>query len=119
MKLSIIIPAFNEEKTIGSVIEEIPKSLDGIDETEIIVINDGSIDGTETIAKAKGAKVYTFTKNKGLGKAIAYGFKKAIENDSDIMVILDADNQYDSKEVPLILKPIIQNKVQGKRNYKS
>jgi len=109
MKLVILIPAYNEEETIKKVIEEIPKNFDSIDEIEILVINDGSSDNTEKIAKESGATVYSFTSNKGLAKAISYGFSKSLEHKADILIILDADNQYDSTEIPLLLKPIIEN----------
>jgi len=122
LKLSIVIPAFNEEKTIGTVIKEIPQEFASIDKKEIIVIDDGSTDKTIEIAEKCGAKVYSFSENRGLAKAIAYGFAKAIEIKSDILVILDADNQYDSKEIPLLLEPIIAKKadiVLGDRQVKT
>jgi len=108
MKLVILIPAYNEEETIKKVIEEIPKKFDSIDEIEILVINDGSSDNTEKIAKESGATVYSFTSNKGLARAISYGFSKSLEHNADILIILDADDQYDSTEIPLLLKPIIE-----------
>jgi len=108
MKLVILIPAYNEEETIKKVIEEIPKNFESIDEIEILVINDGSSDNTENIAKESGATVYSFTSNKGLARAISYGFLKALDHNADILIILDADNQYDSTEIPLLLKPIIE-----------
>jgi len=110
LKLIILIPAYNEENTIGKVIDEIPKKINHVNEIEILVINDGSSDKTEEISKTKGAIVYSFTKNKGLAKAISFGFSKALERKTDILVILDADNQYDSKEIPKLLQPIIENK---------
>jgi len=121
LKLSIVIPAFNEEKTIERVINEIPQEFPTIDKKEIIVIDDGSTDKTAEIAQKCGAIVFSFKKNQGLAKAISLGFSKCIENNSDIMIILDADNQYDSKEIPLILKPIIEKKadiVLGDRQVK-
>jgi len=121
LKLSIVIPAYNEEKTIAAVIESIPKEFSSIDKIEVIVIDDGSTDKTVEIAKNCGAIVFSFKKNQGLAKAISLGFSKCIENNSDIMIILDADNQYDSKEIPLILKPIIEKKadiVLGDRQVK-
>ncbi len=121
MKLSIIIPAYNEEKTISLVIESIPKEFSSIDKIEVIVIDDGSTDSTADIAQKCGATVFSFKKNQGLAKAISLGFSKCIKNNSDIMIILDADNQYDSKEIPLILKPIIEKKadiVLGDRQVK-
>jgi len=121
MKLVILIPAYNEEETIKKVIEEIPKDFESIDEIEILVINDGSSDNTEKTAKESGATVYSFTSNKGLAKAISYGFSKSLDHKADILIILDADNQYDSTEIPLLLKPIIENQadiVLGDRQVK-
>jgi len=110
LKLSIIIPAFNEEKTIETVIKEIPEKFQSIDKMEVIVIDDGSSDNTAAIAQKCGAIVYSLKHNQGLARAISLGFSKCIENNSDIMIILDADNQYDSSEIPLILEPIINKK---------
>ena len=80
MKLSIIIPAYNEEKTIKQVIDEIPKKIQGVDEIQVIVIDDCSNDKTAEIAKNIGALVFSFNENKGLSKAISFGFSKAIED---------------------------------------
>ena len=66
MKLSIIIPAFNEEKTIEAVIKEIPEKFPGVDKREIIVIDDGSTDKTSDIAQKCGATVFSFKKNASL-----------------------------------------------------
>jgi len=110
MKLTILIPAYNEEGTIKQVIEEIPKSIESIRDIEIIVIDDGSSDNTAKIALDNGAFVYSLTHNQGLAKAISYGFEKCLEHQADILVILDADNQYDPKEIPLLLKPIMEHK---------
>jgi len=121
LKLSIVIPAYNEEKTIAQVIESIPKKFPSIDKIEVIVIDDGSTDNTVKIAKNSGATIFSFKKNQGLAKAISFGFSKCIENNSDIMIILDADNQYNSQEIPLILKPVIEKKadiVLGDRQIK-
>jgi len=110
LKLTILIPAYNEEGTIKQVIKEIPKSFESIRDIEVIVIDDGSSDNTAKIALNSGAFVYSLINNHGLAKAISYGFEKCLEHKADILVILDADNQYDSKEIPLLLKPIIENK---------
>ena len=109
MKLTILIPAYNEEATIKQVIQEIPKSFESISETEIIVIDDGSSDNTAKIAKENGATVYSFNQNQGLAQAISFGFRKCLEHKADLLVILDADCQYDGREIPLILKPIMEN----------
>jgi len=121
MKLTILIPAYNEEDTIKQVIEEIPKSLDSISEIEVIVVDDGSSDNTAKIARKSGAVVYSFIQNQGLAKIISFGFEKCLEHKADILVILDADSQYDSKEIPLLLKPIIEERadiVLGDRQVK-
>jgi len=121
LKLIILIPAYNEEKTLGQVIEEIPKKIEKISEIEIVVIDDGSNDKTVEVAKNKGALVYSFIENKGLAKAISFGFSKSIERNTDILVILDADNQYNSQEIPKLIQPIIENKadiVMGDRQVK-
>jgi len=106
LKLIILIPAYNEEGTIKQVIEEIPKSFDSIRDIEIIVIDDGSSDNTAKIALNNGAFVYSLIKNHGLAKAISYGFEKCLEHRADILVILDADNQYDSKGMQKTLNQI-------------
>jgi glycosyltransferase involved in cell wall biosynthesis len=121
LKLVILIPAYNEEKTIGEVIKNISEKFPSIDTHEVLVVDDGSSDKTAEIAKKNSAIVYSFTQNKGLAKAIAHGFAKAVERKADILVILDADNQYDSKEIPLLLNPIIEGKadiVLGNRQIK-
>ena len=121
MKLIILIPAYNEEKTIGEVIKNATENFPSIDSQEIIVVNDGSTDKTAETAKENGAIVYSFTQNKGLAKAIAFGFSKALERNADILIILDADNQYDPKEIPLLLDPIVKGKadiVLGDRQVK-
>jgi len=121
MKLTILIPAYNEEATIKKVIEEIPKSIELIREIEVIVIDDGSSDNTAQIARDSDAIVYSFIQNQGLAKTISFGFEKCIEHNADILVILDADFQYDSKEIPLILKPIMEDRadiVLGDRQVK-
>jgi glycosyltransferase involved in cell wall biosynthesis len=122
MKLTIVIPAYNEEKTLGKVIEQIPKEIDSITNLKIIVVDDGSTDKTSEIAKKHGAEVYSFTKNRGLAKAISKSFSLSIQNNSDFMIILDADNQYDPSEIPLLLKPVLENKadiVLGDRQVKT
>jgi glycosyltransferase involved in cell wall biosynthesis len=110
LKLVILIPAFNEEKTISDVIKSIGTSFPKINEIEVLVIDDGSTDKTADVARSCGALVYSFTQNKGLAKAISYGFSKARERKADILVILDADNQYDPNEIPLLLDPILGKK---------
>ena len=107
MRLTVLIPAFNEEKTIKKVIEEIPKKIDSIDKIEVMVIDDGSSDETVKVSEKAGAKVISFRQNQGRAKAVSEGFKKFLKSGSDILVLTDADDQYDSGEIPLIVNRII------------
>jgi len=97
MKLSVIIPALNEEEGIGGTLDEIKKSLDGRYEYEIVVVDDGSKDRTGDIAKSKGARVIRHPVNKGYGAAI----KTAVEGSRyDTICLLDADATYPSPQIP-------------------
>lgn len=106
MVISVIIPAFNEERTVGDVVATV-KSLNYID--EIIVVDDGSYDNTAQIAKEAGAKVIQHIKNQGKGSAIKTGFKSS---KGDIIVFLDADlENLTPKQVDSFIKPIINGEV--------
>lgn len=121
MRLTVLIPAFNEENTLDKVIAEVPTTIPSIDKVDILVIDDGSTDKTVEVAQKAGAQVFSFKQNRGRAKAVKEGFKKFLESGSDILVLTDADDQYDSKEIPLILKPIIEKKadvVLGDRQVK-
>jgi len=107
MKLAVLIPALNEEKTIGQVIDSIPKNLPQISETQIIVVNDGSTDKTEEIAKSRNAIVVRHKKNQGLGKSFQDGLEKAMSVKADILVTIDADGQFDANEIKNLILPII------------
>lgn len=103
MKLIAIIPAFNEEKTVGQVISKLRQYVD-----QIIVVDDGSKDRTYQIASENGAKVYRHAINRGLGGALGTGLQAALLNGADIIVTLDADEQHDPAEIPKLTKPIIE-----------
>ena len=113
MKLVVLIPAFNEEKTIGKVIQEIPKDIEGIDEIKILVVDDGSTDNTAEIAKKAGAD-YILKHKQNLGLAVAFrdGLEKALKLGGDIIVNTDADFQYNQKEIPKLIKPILEGKTE-------
>lgn len=111
MKLIVQIPCFNEEKSIGRVIERIPRKIPGIKSVKILVIDDGSTDKSVQMAKKAGADyVLLNPKNKGLAYTFCKGVEKAIELSADIIVNIDADNQYDPKEIERLVKPIIEQK---------
>ncbi len=110
MKLVVTIPAYNEEQTIGKVISEIPKKIQGIKETEVIVIDDGSEDKTSEMAESLGAKVYKNKTNMGLAYSFSKGLSLALESNADIIVNTDADFQYDQSQIAELVKPILDGK---------
>lgn len=110
MRLIITIPAYNEEATISKVIDEIPKKIKGIDEIEVLVIDDGSTDNTAKIAEAHGAEVIRHASNLGLAKAFRTGLYSSLEKGAGIILNTDADFQYNQKQIPLLLKPILEGR---------
>lgn len=110
MKLIIYMPALNEEEGIGSVIEDLPKRIEGIDDIKILVVDDGSTDSTAKIAREHGADVVSHNVNRGVGKAFQTAVEYALENNADILVSIDADRQFNNKQIPDIIQPILQNK---------
>jgi len=110
--LVIIIPAFNEEEGIGKILDGYPKDIQGIGKINIIVINDGSTDKTEEIAKNKGAHVISHPQNMGLGVSFRSGLAKALEMGADVIVNIDADGQFDIEEVPKLVNPILKGEAE-------
>ena len=108
-KLIIQIPSFNEGENILQTLECIPKNIKGVDEVEVLVINDGSTDDTAEIAEKWGAFVINVKPNKGLANAFRVGLNESLKLGADIIVNTDADNQYKASDIETIIKPIIAN----------
>lgn len=109
MKLIIQVPCYNEEKTLSSVLSELPTKIEGIDEIETMIIDDGSSD--KTIQVANDHKVDHIVKhvwNKGLWNAFKSGVEKALREWADILVNTDGDNQYPGKYIPALVTPVIE-----------
>jgi glycosyltransferase involved in cell wall biosynthesis len=109
MKLSIIIPVYNEKNTIEEIIHRVLNAEAGL-EKEIIVVDDCSQDGTRKILEELNhpkIKVYFHSKNQGKGAALQTGFSKA---EGDIILIQDADLEYDPREYPVLLGPILDGR---------
>jgi glycosyltransferase involved in cell wall biosynthesis len=111
MKLIVQIPCFNEETSLPLTLRDIPRTIEGIDKIEILVIDDGSTDRTAEIAKELGVDhIVKFTKNKGLARAFTSGIDASIKLGADIIVNTDADNQYKGEDIPKLIKPILEGK---------
>jgi len=104
-----MIPAYNEDATIGEVIRNIPRQIEGISKVEVLVVEDGSTDKTVEVARKAGAnKIISRKQRVGLAKAFENGLEVALEMGADIIVNIDADNQYDPKEIPKLIRPILK-----------
>lgn len=110
MKLIIYMPALNEEDNIQQVINNLPRTLDGVDSIQYLVIDDGSIDNTEAIAVNSGAQVVRHGINRGVGAAFHSAVQFALENDADILVGMDADGQFNPVDIPAMIAPILSGK---------
>ncbi len=109
MKLIIQIPCYNEETTLAITLSELPKEIDGIDEIQILIIDDGSTDKTLDVAKQNGVDNFVILPNNlGLAKAFSAGLAKSLELGADVIVNTDADNQYCAKDIEKLVKPILQ-----------
>jgi glycosyltransferase involved in cell wall biosynthesis len=111
MKLIIQIPVLNERDTISQVLADLPRQIDGIDEIDVLIVDDGCTDDTVTVALAQGARyVVRHTSNKGLATAYQSGIDAALQLGADIIVNTDGDHQYPGSEIPHLVAPILEGK---------
>jgi len=109
MKLIIQIPCLNEEESLPKTLADLPKSIDGIDIIETLIINDGSQDRTVEVAEQCSVDyIISFTKQKGLARAFSAGLDAALKAGADIIVNTDADGQYKGEDIPRLIKPILE-----------
>lgn len=113
MKLIIQIPCYNEEQTLPITLADLPRHIDGIDEIEYLIINDGSNDRTVDVAREHGAHhVISFPKNKGLAKGFMAGVDACLRLGADIIVNTDADNQYSGADIAKLVQPIVKGEAE-------
>ncbi len=111
MKLIIQIPCYNEAETLEIALNDLPKQIEGIDEIEYLIINDGSKDNTVEVARNWGVNyVVDLKRNKGLAKGFMAGLDACLRNGADIIVNTDADNQYCADDIEKIVRPILEGK---------
>jgi len=107
MKILVIIPAYNEQEAIASVIDDLYKNFSSGD---ILVVSDGSSDRTAEVARGKGVKVIDLPANLGVGGAVQTGFKYALRYGYDIAIQFDGDGQHLASEIEALIKPIMEGK---------
>jgi glycosyltransferase involved in cell wall biosynthesis len=111
MKLIIQIPCFNEEQTLPLVLADLPRRVDGFDAVEWLIIDDGSTDRTIEVARAGGVDhIVRLTNNKGLAAGFQAGLDACLKLGADVIVNTDGDNQYDGKDIPKLVGPILAGK---------
>ena len=109
MKLIIQIPCYNEAGTLEATLAELPGRIDGVDEIEYLVIDDGSRDGTTQAARRLGVHhIVRHPRNRGLARAFETGIRTSVGLGADIIVNTDADNQYCGADIPKLIEPILK-----------
>lgn len=109
-KIAILIPAYNEAENVGVVLGQIPAAVCGVG-TEVLVVDDGSRDGTGDVAAEHGAAVARHVTNRGGGAALRTGYRLMVESGAEIVVTLDADGQHRPDEMERLVKPILDAEV--------
>lgn len=109
MRGLIVIPAFNEEKVILTVLKKIPRKIFEVN-FDYLVINDGSTDQTEQVLAKNHINFVSHPINRGLGAALGTGFEYARQKDYVLLVTLDGDGQHDPLDLPTIIKPVLTGK---------
>jgi hypothetical protein len=120
-RVCIVIAAYREESSIGEVLESLPETACGLP-VVVLVVDDGSDDGTVAEARARGAFVCSTSQNRGQGAALRLGYLLAVEHGAEYLVTTDADGQYDPLDIPRVLEPIVQGRadfVSGSRRLGS
>jgi len=109
VKLAVYLPALNEARTIGELLDAIPRNIPGISSLETIVVDDGSSDGTGDVAALHGARVVRHARNLGTGRAFMSGVRAALAGGADIIVGMDADGQFAPRDIAALVAPIVRN----------
>jgi Glycosyl transferase family 2 len=109
-KVAVVVPAYNEAENVGHVLDRIPAEVCGR-ETAVLVVDDGSRDGTSEVARRHGAAVARHVINRGGGAALRTGYRLMVDSGSDIVVTLDADGQHLPSEMHRLVRPVLDGEV--------
>jgi hypothetical protein len=109
-KIAILVPAYNEAENIGVVLDQMPAEVCGV-RTEVLVVDDGSRDGTGDVAAEHGALVARHVTNRGGGAALRTGYRLMVESGAQIVVTLDADGQHLPSEMARLVEPVLSGEV--------
>ncbi len=109
-KIAILVPAYNERENIGQVLDGLPAEVCGR-ETAVLVVDDGSRDGTGDVAEAAGAVVARHVINRGGGAALRTGYRLLSDSEADLVVTIDADGQHLPEEMPRLVEPVLNGEV--------
>jgi len=111
LKLIIQIPCYNEREHLAETLADLPKEIPGVDAIEVLIIDDGSTDGTSAVARKLGVHhVVRFRGNRGLAKGFMAGVDACLRLGADIIVNTDADNQYNGGDIPALVEPILEGR---------
>ena len=111
MKLIIQIPCYNEEQTLPQTIRDLPQTIPGVDEIEVLIIDDGSADRTAAVARELGVDhVVRMGRHCGLARAFSAGLQNCVSLGADIIVNTDGDNQYQGADIAKLVEPILPGK---------
>ncbi len=111
MKLIVQIPCHNEAEALADTLAAVPRQMDGIDEVEILVIDDGSTDETLAIARREGVDhIVCFARRRGLATAFREGLAECLRQGADVIVNTDGDNQYEGADIPELVTPILEGR---------
>ncbi len=109
-RIAILIPAYNEADNVGQVLDRLPAEVCGVG-TAVLVVDDGSRDGTDRIARAHGAAVARHVVNRGGGAALRTGYRLLSDSEAKIVVTIDADGQHLPEEMPRLVQPVLDGEV--------
>ncbi len=123
MKLIIQIPCYNEAKILPKTLSQLPRTIDGFDAVEVLVIDDGSTDDTAAVAREHGADhLVHLSRHIGLAQAYAHGLDACLRLGADVIVNTDADNQYRAEDIHKLVRPIVEDQAEmviGDRGVRS